>query len=37
METEGSLMCSQERSIDPCPEPDQSSPYHAILSLLDTF
>jgi hypothetical protein len=28
MEPEGSLPCSQE----PLPEPDQSSPYHPILS-----
>jgi hypothetical protein len=28
MESEGSLSCSQEPSIDSYPEPDQSSPYH---------
>jgi hypothetical protein len=33
MEPEGSLSCSQESSIGPYPEPDQSSPYHPILSL----
>jgi hypothetical protein len=37
MEPEGSLPCSQESSTDPYPKPDQSSPYHPILSLLDTF
>jgi hypothetical protein len=33
MELEGSLLCSQESSTDPNPKPDQSSPYHPILSL----
>jgi hypothetical protein len=33
MELEGSLPCSQESSIDPYSEPDQSNPYHPILSL----
>jgi hypothetical protein len=32
MEHEGSLPCSQEPSIGPYPEPDQSNPYHPILS-----
>jgi hypothetical protein len=32
MESEGSLTCSQEPSTGPYPEPDQSSPYHPILS-----
>jgi hypothetical protein len=32
MEPEGSLPCSQEPSTDLYPEPDQSSPYHPILS-----
>jgi hypothetical protein len=31
MEPKGSLPCSQESSIGPYPEPDQSSPYHPIL------
>jgi hypothetical protein len=34
MESEGSLSCSQKPSTGPYPEPDQSSPYHPILSLL---
>jgi hypothetical protein len=33
MEPEGSLLCSQEPSTGPYPEPDRSSPYHPILSL----
>jgi hypothetical protein len=33
MKPEGSLPCSQEPSTDPYPEPDQSRPYHPILSL----
>jgi hypothetical protein len=33
MEPEDSLSCSQEPSTGPYPKPDQSSPYHAILSL----
>jgi hypothetical protein len=37
MEPEGSLPCSQEPSTGPYPEPDQSNPYHAILSLQDPF
>jgi hypothetical protein len=32
MESESSLLCSQEPSTGPYPEPDQSSPYHPILS-----
>jgi hypothetical protein len=35
MEAEGSLLCSQEPSTGPYPEPNQSSPYQPILSLLD--
>jgi hypothetical protein len=30
METEGSLLCSQEPSTGPCLEPDQSTPPHPI-------
>jgi hypothetical protein len=33
MEPEGSLLYSQETSTGPYPEPDQSNPYHPILSL----
>jgi hypothetical protein len=33
MEPEGPFSCSQEPSTGPYPEPDQSSPYHTILSL----
>jgi hypothetical protein len=33
MQPEGSLPCSQEPSIGPYPEPDQSSPYHTVLSI----
>jgi hypothetical protein len=33
MEPEGSLPCSQEPSTVPYSEPDQSNPYHPILSL----
>jgi hypothetical protein len=32
MELEGSALCSQEPSTGPYPEPDQSGPYHPILS-----
>jgi hypothetical protein len=34
MEPEGSLPCSQKPSTGPYPEPDQSNPYHPILSIL---
>jgi hypothetical protein len=33
IEPGGSLPCSQEPSTGPYPEPDQSNPYHSILSL----
>jgi hypothetical protein len=33
MEPEGSVSCSQEPSIGPYPESDESSPYHPILFL----
>jgi hypothetical protein len=33
MEPEGPLQFSREPFTDPYPEPDQSSPYHPILSL----
>jgi hypothetical protein len=32
MEAEGLLPCSQGPSTGPYPEPDQSTPYHLILS-----
>jgi hypothetical protein len=32
-ESECSLSCSQDPSTDPYAEPDQSNPYHPILSL----
>jgi hypothetical protein len=35
MEPEGSLPCSHGTSTNPYLEPDQSSPYHPILSLQD--
>jgi hypothetical protein len=34
MEPEGSLLCSQEPSTGPYPQPDRSSPYHLILQAL---
>jgi hypothetical protein len=33
MESLGSLLCSQETPTGPYREPDQSSPYHLILSI----
>jgi hypothetical protein len=33
MEPEGSLPASQKPSTAPYPDPDQSSPYHPILSV----
>jgi hypothetical protein len=35
MEPEGSLPCSQGTSTSSYPKPDQSNPYHSILSLYD--
>jgi hypothetical protein len=35
-EPEGSSPCSQEPSTGPYPEPDRSSPYHPILSKIDS-
>jgi hypothetical protein len=37
MEPEGSLPRSQEPSPGPYPKPDQSNPYHPILSLQGPF
>jgi hypothetical protein len=37
MEHESSLLCSQEPSTGPYPEPAQSSPYYSINSLQDPF
>jgi hypothetical protein len=37
MEPEGSLLCSQEPSTVPYPEPDEFNPYHPILLLYDPF
>jgi hypothetical protein len=37
MEPESSLTDSQEPCIGLYPDPDQSSPYHLILSLYDLF
>jgi hypothetical protein len=36
MKPESSLPCSYEPAISPYPEPDESSPYHPILSLYDS-
>jgi hypothetical protein len=33
MESEGSLPCSQEPSIDPYPKPGESGAYNPVLSL----
>jgi hypothetical protein len=37
MESEESLLSSQELSTDHYPEPDESSPYHTFLFLSDPF
>jgi hypothetical protein len=37
MEPEGLLSCLQEPSTGPYPEPDQSSPYHPILSKIHFY
>jgi hypothetical protein len=37
MEPDSLLLCSQEPSTGPYPEPDQSSIYHHILFLKDPF
>jgi hypothetical protein len=37
MELEGPLPCSQEPSTGPYNNPDQSSPYHPILHLKNSF
>jgi hypothetical protein len=37
MESKGLLTSLQESSTGTYPEPDQSSPYHPILSLQDPF
>jgi len=37
MEPEGSLLCSQQLTIDPSPEPDESSPQIPNLFLSDPF
>jgi hypothetical protein len=40
MEPEGSLPCSQEPAIDPCPEPDEScthTPRSSLISILILF
>jgi hypothetical protein len=37
MEPEGLLLCSKEPSTGRYSEPDQSNPYHPIISLYDPF
>jgi hypothetical protein len=37
MEPKGSVLCSQEPSSSPIPEPDESSPHYPILFLKDPF
>jgi hypothetical protein len=37
MEPGGSLACSQHPSTGPYPEPDQSNPYHPILSKIHFY
>jgi hypothetical protein len=37
MEPEGLLTRSQQPATYPYPDPDQSSPYHLIVTLKDTF
>jgi hypothetical protein len=37
MEHEASLLCSQEPSTGPYPEPGESTTYHLILFLYDQF
>jgi hypothetical protein len=37
MEAEGLLLCSQERTIGPCPEPDEFSPHFHVLCISDPF
>jgi hypothetical protein len=37
MESEGSLLCSQEPSTGPGPEPDESSLYYPTRLLQDPF
>jgi len=36
-EPEITLPCSEERSIEPCPEPVEFTPHHHILFLLGLF
>jgi hypothetical protein len=33
MESHGSLSCSQDPAIGPCPQPDESNPCHSVLFL----